>query len=170
MLSTFAPSSFPPALQELAQRIQDKKLVVGIYGLGYVGLPLALRFCEVGIQVLGFDVDESKVQKLNNGSSYIERITSEHIQRARDQGFVATADFTQTTHVDALILCVPTPLDAHREPDLSFIINTIEAALPHMRPGQIVSLESTTWPGTTDEVLAPRMAARGLVPGDNCAL
>lgn len=170
MSSSSCSQPIPPALQALAQRIQHKQLVVGIYGLGYVGLPLALRFSEVGIKVLGFDIDESKVQKLNHGDSYIERITPAHIQRAREHGFEATADFARTADVDTLILCVPTPLDAHREPDLSFIIHTIEAALPHMRPGQIVSLESTTWPGTTDEVLAPRMAARGLVPGNNCAL
>jgi UDP-N-acetyl-D-glucosamine dehydrogenase len=143
---------------------------VGIYGLGYVGLPLALRFAEVGIKVVGFDIDEAKVLTLGEGGSYIERITPEQIRRALEQGFEATTDFARTEAIDALIICVPTPLNVHREPDLSFIINTVEAALPHMREGQLLSLESTTWPGTTDEVLAPRLRSRGLEPGANCAL
>jgi UDP-N-acetyl-D-glucosamine dehydrogenase len=143
---------------------------VGIYGLGYVGLPLALRFAEAGLKVIGFDIDAAKVQRLNAGGSYIERITEANVHAARARGFEATTDFARTGEADALIICVPTPLDAHREPDLSFIVGTIEAALPHMRPGQLVSLESTTWPGTTDEVLAPRLRARALVPGENCAL
>lgn len=157
-------------LAGLRQRLTQGQATVGIYGLGYVGLPLALRFAEVGLTVLGFDIDPSKVSTLNAGYSYIERITPDLIARARAQGFDATTDFARTSEVDALILCVPTPLNAHREPDLSFIINTVEAALPHMRPGQLISLESTTWPGTTDEILAPRLATRGLIPGDNCAL
>ncbi|KFJ09878.1 nucleotide sugar dehydrogenase family protein [Delftia acidovorans] len=143
---------------------------MGIYGLGYVGLPLALRFAEVGIKVVGFDIDEAKVRTLGEGGSYIERITPEQIRRALEQGFEATTDFARTEAIDALIICVPTPLNVHREPDLSFIINTVEAALPHMREGQLLSLESTTWPGTTDEVLAPRLRSRGLEPGANCAL
>lgn len=162
--------SLPTALRSLQQRLTEGKAIIGIYGLGYVGLPLALRFAEVGLTVLGFDIDSDKVATLNAGGSYIERITPEHIAQARAQGFSATTDFSRTTEVDALILCVPTPLNTHREPDLSFIIATLEAALPHMRPGQILSLESTTWPGTTDEILAPRLTQRGLIPGDNCAL
>ena len=163
---------FPPAspLSTLQQRLQDGSAVVGIYGLGYVGLPLALRFAEVGIRVIGFDIDEAKVQQLNQGQSYIERLKPEHIAQAQRQGFVATSDFARTREADALIICVPTPLNRHREPDLSFIIDTVQAMLPNMREGQLLSLESTTWPGTTEEVLAPRLAARGLVPGQNCAL
>lgn len=163
-------SALPQSLQALAKRIQNKQAVVGIYGLGYVGLPLALRFAEVGVRVLGFDIDASKVEQLNAGSSYIERITPADIQRAQQQGFTTTTDFTHTAQVDALLICVPTPLNSHREPDLSFITNTIDAALPYMRAGQLVSLESTTWPGTTDEVLGPRLRACGLEPGENCAL
>lgn len=159
-----------PDLQELQNRIDQKTLIVGIYGLGYVGLPLALRFCEVGIRVIGFDIDEHKIKQLNAGQSYIERLTPDRIQQARDQGFEATADFGRTSEADALIICVPTPLNRHREPDLSFIVSTLESMLPNMREGQLVSLESTTWPGTTDEVLAPRLRSRGLVPGQNCAL
>ena len=163
---------FPPAspLSTLQQRLQDGSAVVGIYGLGYVGLPLALRFAEAGIRVIGFDIDEAKVQQLNQGQSYIERLKPEHIAQAQRQGFVATSDFARTREADALIICVPTPLNRHREPDLSFIIDTVQAMLPNMREGQLLSLESTTWPGTTEEVLAPRLAARGLVPGQNCAL
>ena len=157
-------------LQQLQVRIKNRSVCVGIYGLGYVGLPLALRFAEVGIKVVGFDIDEAKVQQLNTGRSYIERIIPEQIRQAQIQGFAATTDFGCTSEVDALIICVPTPLNAHREPDLSFIVNTVEAALPHMRKGQLLSLESTTWPGTTDEILAPRLRARGLEPGKNCAL
>ena len=137
-------SNLPYPLQDLAQRVQDKQAVVGVYGLGYVGLPLALRFAKVGIQVIGFDIDMSKVQQLNAGTSYIERITPADIHSAQLQGFSATTDFTRTGMVDALIICVPTPLNRHREPDLSFIFNTIDAALPYMRNGQLVSLESTT--------------------------
>ncbi|RYF60635.1 MAG: nucleotide sugar dehydrogenase [Comamonadaceae bacterium] len=158
------------ALQHLRQRIEQKTVVVGIYGLGYVGLPLALRFADVGVRVLGFDIDTDKVNKLNAGQSYIERLTPDLIQQAHRQGFESTTDFARTAEVDALIICVPTPLNAHREPDLSFIVDTVEAMLPHMREGQLLSLESTTWPGTTEEVLAPRLAARGLLPGQNCAL
>ena len=158
------------SLEKLRERIAECNVVVGIFGLGYVGLPLALRFAEVGIRVLGFDIDEFKIEKLNNGESYIERITPELIDKARVQGFSATADFRRVSDVDALIICVPTPLNRQREPDLSFIVNTIESALPHMREGQLVSLESTTWPGTTEEILAPRLESRGLIPGQNCAL
>ena len=140
------------ALQTLRQRIESKNICVGIFGLGYVGLPLALRFCEVGIHVLGFDIDADKVNKLNAGQSYIERITPDEIKNAQKQGFSATSDFSLAREVDALIICVPTPLNQYREPDLSFIINTVEAMLPHMREGQLMSLESTTWPGTTEEV------------------
>ncbi|MGP1517469.1 MAG: nucleotide sugar dehydrogenase [Ottowia sp.] len=158
------------ALQTLRQRIESKNIRVGIFGLGYVGLPLALRFCEVGIHVLGFDIDADKVNKLNAGQSYIERITPDEIKNAQKQGFSATSDFSLAREVDALIICVPTPLNQYREPDLSFIINTVEAMLPHMREGQLMSLESTTWPGTTEEVLLPYLESRGLVPGKNCAL
>lgn len=165
-----ADSTPPDSLAALRTRITDGSAIVGVYGLGYVGLPLALRFAEVGLKVIGFDIDPRKVELLNAGQSYIERLTPEHIQAARHQGFQATSDFALTREVDALIICVPTPLNAHREPDLSFIEGTIDAALPHMRAGQLVSLESTTWPGTTDEVLAPRLRARGLNPGENCAL
>ena len=158
------------SLDQLAARIQDRTAVVGIFGLGYVGLPLALRFAEVGLKVIGFDIDAAKVEQLSASRSYIERITPPQIAKALTAGFEATTDFARASDADALIICVPTPLDAHREPDLSFIVNTVDTMLPHMRDGQLLSLESTTWPGTTEEVIAPRLRARGFEPGRNCAL
>jgi UDP-N-acetyl-D-glucosamine dehydrogenase len=158
------------ALNTLKQRLHNRQATIGIYGLGYVGLPLALRFAETGSKVLGFDIDPHKVDLLNNGQSYIERLTPELIQHARAKGFSATTDFARSSEVDALIICVPTPLNQHREPDLSFVINTLEAMLPHLREGQILSLESTTWPGTTEEILLPRLQSRQLQPGNNFAL
>lgn len=157
-------------LSTLRERVISGTAIVGIYGLGYVGLPLALRFSEVGIKVIGFDIDQAKVDTLLAGKSYIERLTPDRIKEALKQGFEATVDFSRTAEADALIICVPTPLNNHREPDLSYVIKTVEAILPHFRKGQLVSLESTTWPGTTDEELAPRLLASGFVPGENCAL
>lgn len=158
------------ALDQLRTKISEGTSVVGIYGLGYVGLPLALRFAEAGIKVIGFDIDDSKVQSLNRGRSYIERLGDDLIVRALNSGFQATTDFARSTEADALIICVPTPLNTHHEPDLSFVINTTEAILPHFREGQLLSLESTTWPGTTEEELAPRLERHGFIPGMNCAL
>jgi len=158
------------AMASLRSRIQSGQCVIGIYGLGYVGLPLALRFAEVGIRVIGFDIDPAKVASLNSGQSYIERITASEIQRARAAGFIATTDFALTREVDAQIICVPTPLDSHHQPDLSYVTNTVDAILPYFRAGQLMSLESTTWPGTTDELLAPRLTERGFTPGLDCAL
>ncbi|GLU37577.1 nucleotide sugar dehydrogenase [Pseudomonas sp. NBRC 100443] len=157
-------------LEQLQTKISNGTAIVGIYGLGYVGLPLALRFSEVGIRVIGFDIDEKKVNALNAGKSYIERLDSSSIKKALANGFMATCDFAQTQQADALIICVPTPLTSHHEPDLSFVINTVESILPYFHEGQLISLESTTWPGTTEEELAPRLVRRGFIPGENCAL
>jgi UDP-N-acetyl-D-glucosamine dehydrogenase len=134
---------------------------VGIIGLGYVGLPLALRFAGAGLRVTGFDVDTNKVDALNQGKSYIRHIGDEAVQRGRDNGFHATPDFVHTQLLDALILCVPTPLNAYREPDLSFILSTVEAITPYLQAGQLIALESTTYPGTTEEALRPRLEANG---------
>ncbi len=164
------PSTNTSTLADLSERIASGQCVIGIYGLGYVGLPLALRFAEVGIRVLGFDIDQLKVDTLNRGGSYIERITSADIERARTAGFSATTDFSRTTEVDAQIICVPTPLDEHHQPDLSYVTDTVDSILPHFRAGQLMSLESTTWPGTTDELLAPRLKQYGFTPGTDCAL
>ena len=152
---------------ELLDRLNRREATIGILGLGYVGLPLMLRFAHAGYRVLGFDVDPVKVQALNAGRSYIEHITSDAIAQALRQGFQASTDFSRTAACDALILCVPTPLNLHREPDLSYVIATIESILPHLRPGQVVSLESTTWPGTTDEELSPRIESVGLRVGED---
>ena len=140
---------------ELVDRLKRGGATIGIVGLGYVGLPLLLRYAEVGYRVLGFDIDAAKVEALNAGRSYIERIPAERVQAARSGGFEATTDFRRATQADALILCVPTPLDRHREPDLSFVLDTTRALVPYLRAGQVVSLESTTYPGTTDEELKP---------------
>ncbi|NLW04473.1 MAG: nucleotide sugar dehydrogenase, partial [Pseudomonadaceae bacterium] len=134
------------------------------------GLPLALRFSEVGIKVVGFDIDESKVTRLNNGKSYIERLQAQEIIAAQQNGFEATSDFSRTQEVDALIICVPTPLNVYREPDLSYVENTLASILPYFKAGQLLSLESTTWPGTTEEILAPALKSQGFIPGENCAL
>lgn len=149
----------------LIRKLEEKKAVIGIVGMGYVGLPLMLRFSEVGYPVIGIDIDGDKVSRLNRGESYIQHIPGKAIAAAKKQGFRATCDFADARSADALIICVPTPLNRYREPDLSFIINTIEALAPHLRPGQIVSLESTTYPGTTDEELKPRIESRGLKVG-----
>jgi len=143
---------------------------IGIVGLGYVGLPLALRFAEAGFKVLGFDIDPAKVSQINAGKSYIKHIGDAAVTLATQQGFSATADFSRAGEADALIICVPTPLNQFREPDLSFVINTTESLLPYLRPGQLVSLESTTWPGTTEEELKPRIESRGFVIGKDIYL
>lgn len=140
---------------------------MGIVGLGYVGLPLALSFAANDCKVVGFDTDHAKVDQLNKGNSYIERIGSEQIGSARKNGFVATGDPAQLADCDALIICVPTPLDDHREPDLSFVCGSLELIIPHLRNGQIACLESTTYPGTTEEVLRPMLEGAGFDIGEN---
>ena len=154
----------------LLDKIKSRKAVVGIIGLGYVGLPLMLRFCQTGYRVLGFDIDRDKVEKLNAGLSYIEHISSGSISSARESLFEATSDYSLAGEADVLILCVPTPLNKYREPDLSFIIKTIESLKPYLRKGQVVSLESTTYPGTTDEELMPRIESGGLKVGKDLFL
>ncbi len=150
---------------ELIKRLNDKQSVIGIVGLGYVGLPLMLRYQQVGYRVLGLDIDQTKVDRLNKGETYIAHIKPEAIKAARAGGFEATTDFSRAGEPDALILCVPTPLDRHQAPDLSFVINTVDSLVPHLRSGQVMSLESTTWPGTTDEELKPRIESRGFEVG-----
>lgn len=140
---------------------------IGILGLGYVGIPLALRFSEAGFRVLGFDIDTQRVSDLNAGSSPIKHISGDDIRAMIGAGFQATDDFSRIAEVDAIIICVPTPLSRHREPDLSFIVNTMETIAPYLRAGQILSLESTTWPGTTDQVLRPYIEKRGLAVGED---
>jgi len=140
----------------LIAKIRSKQAVVGVIGLGYVGLPLGMAFAEVGFPTVGLDVDRKKVASLNRGESYIRHIASEPLQKlALAKRFEATADFSRSKDCDALIICVPTPLSESREPDLTFIVQSGEAIAPHLRQGQLVVLESTTYPGTTDEVLRP---------------
>ncbi|HXY02566.1 MAG TPA: nucleotide sugar dehydrogenase [Terriglobales bacterium] len=142
---------------QLESRIQDRTARVGIIGLGYVGLPLALLFSEQEFPVTGFDIDAHKIDLLSKGKSYICRIPATEIQRAHDRGFAATSDYSQVAEMDAIIICVPTPINEHREPDLSCITNTLESIAPYIRPGQLVVLESTTYPGTTEEIMVPAL-------------
>jgi UDP-N-acetyl-D-glucosamine dehydrogenase len=162
--------SKPACLEQLTTRLSERTAVIGIIGLGYVGLPLTLRYAEAGFRVLGIDIDGAKVERLNHGESYINHIAAADIVRARDRGFEATTDFTRAGEPDALIICVPTPLNAYREPDLSFVLDTTDALVPFMRPGQVLSLESTTYPGTTDEELKPRLESRGFTIGQDVFL
>ena len=147
------------SVEKQLQKIEAKTAKVGVIGLGYVGLPLSLLFCEAGFTVKGFDIDANKVSQLENGLSYIFRIPGTNIQLAREQGFRATTNFEEISSQDVIILCVPTPLTTHREPDLSFIQKTAEAIAPWLRANQLVILESTTYPGTTEEVLIPILNA-----------
>ncbi len=156
--------------QQLINKLTDKTAIIGIVGLGYVGIPLALRYAEAGYKVVGFDIDPEKVEKISSGKTYIKHIPDEDIQAAVDRGFEATIDFTRATDADTLILCVPTPLDLHREPDLSYVLDTMDNLLPYLRAGHVVSLESTTYPGTTDEELKPRIESTGLNVGDDVFL
>lgn len=151
--------------QDLIARLESREAIIGIVGLGYVGQPLALRYCQSGFAVVGFDIDEAKVAQLNGGSSGIEHIDDAMVAQAIATGFSATTDFAKIREVDAIILCVPTPLNKYREPDLSFVTGTCDSVAKHMRAGQIISLESTTYPGTTDEEIVPRVTAGGLVAG-----
>src|ERR1700739_4752155 len=140
---------------DLKSRIDVRTARVGIIGLGYVGLPLALLYTEQKFPVTGFDIDQRKVDTLNAGGSYIFRITPTEIEAARAGGLKATSNYGQISEMDAVIICVPTPLNEYHEPDLSFITNTTHAIAPHLRAGQLVVLESTTYPGTTEEVMVP---------------
>ncbi len=155
------------AFEGLLCRIQERTARVGIIGLGYVGLPLARAFTGKGYAVLGFDVDESKVAQLRRGHSYIGHISDEIVAEMRDDGFEATGRFERLSEADAILICVPTPLTEAREPDLSYVTNSAEAIAAHLRPGQLVVLESTTYPGTTRQVVQPILEKRGLRVGED---
>jgi len=150
---------------DLLNKIKDKSALVGIIGLGYVGLPLVLRFTEVGFKVLGFDTDNRKVEKLNRGESYIKYIPAsrlaELVQPGNGRRFEATGDMGRLAEPDALIICVPTPLTRKREPDLQYVEATARLIAATLRPGQLISLESTTYPGTTEELMLPIFQAAG---------
>jgi UDP-N-acetyl-D-glucosamine dehydrogenase len=153
-------------LAGLIARIDSREARIGIIGMGYVGLPLALLFSGQRFRVTGFDVEQSRVDKLNAGDSYIVRILPSEIQEAQKVGFSATADYSEIARMDAVIICVPTPLNQHHEPDLSFVIGTVKSIAPWLCEGQLIVLESTTYPGTTEEVVVPLLEAgnpRGLI-------
>lgn len=155
-------------INQVLKKIENKETKVGIIGMGYVGLPLAMRFNEAGFQVIGFDIDETKVKKLNAGQSYIAHISEAPIAKMAKSGkFIATTDYSKSKEADAIIICVPTPLSKQREPDMTFIVNSMDAVAPYLREGQILSLESTTYPGTTDEVLKPYAERKKLTVGEN---
>jgi UDP-N-acetyl-D-glucosamine dehydrogenase len=140
---------------EIKHKIETREARIGIVGMGYVGLPLALLFSEQRFSITGFDIDSSKVATLNKGGSYIVRISGSEIQSAQKSGFKATADYGMIAQMDVVIICVPTPLDEYHEPDLSYVTGTVKAIAPHLKEGQLVILESTTYPGTTEEIVAP---------------
>jgi UDP-N-acetyl-D-glucosamine dehydrogenase len=152
----------------LAKKIEKRRAVVGVIGLGYVGLPLAIRFSEERFRVLGFDVDSLKVKKLNDGKTYIKHVPAEKIKRIKRSGvFEATADMSRLKEADVVIICVPTPLDKNKEPDMRFIETTADEIARHIRKGQLISLESTTYPGTTREVLLPKFERNGWKAGED---
>src|SRR5437667_613633 len=151
--------------EPLLQKIRDRKALVGIIGLGYVGLPLARAFGVASFRVLGFDVDQAKVTRLERGESYIGHITAQTIQQMRQNGFAATADFGRLDEPDAILICVPTPLTEAREPDMTYIVGAARSIGERLRRGQLVVLESTTYPGTTRHVVLPILEQRGLKAG-----
>jgi UDP-N-acetyl-D-glucosamine dehydrogenase len=142
-------------MAEIKHKIETREARIGIVGMGYVGLPLALLFSEERFSITGFDIDSTKVATLNRGGSYIVRISGAEIQSAQKHGFTATADYGLIAQMDAVIICVPTPLDEYHEPDMSYITGTVSAIAPHLKEGQLIILESTTYPGTTEEVVVP---------------
>src|SRR5271156_3406977 len=154
-MSTLSQVALPKIAQVRMTRLENRTAKIGVIGLGYVGLPLSLLLAEAGFKVTGFDIDAKKVTDLEAGRSYIFRIPAPEIQSARAQGFSATADFSHLSKQDAIIMCVPTPLTEHREPDLSYVANTAKGAAPWLQEGQLVVLESTTYPGTTEELMIP---------------
>ncbi|MBN1123417.1 MAG: nucleotide sugar dehydrogenase [Sedimentisphaerales bacterium] len=153
-------------MTDLEKKITDRKVVVGILGLGYVGLPLAREFATAGIQVVGFDIDAEKVDKINSGRSILKHIPHEQVKAIVKSGkLAATADMSQIRKVDAVLICVPTPLTANREPDMQFVVSSCETIAKYLQKGQLISLESTTYPGTTRELMKPILEASGLKAG-----
>jgi UDP-N-acetyl-D-glucosamine dehydrogenase len=148
-------STAAPTLSDLKERIESRQARIGIVGMGYVGLPLALLFSNERFAVTGFDIEDRKVSTLNQGGSYIVRILPAAIQQAQKAGFHATSNYAEIAQMDAIIICVPTPLNEYHEPDLSYVTGTVESIAPHLHKGQLVILESTTYPGTTEEIVVP---------------
>jgi UDP-N-acetyl-D-glucosamine dehydrogenase len=154
-MSTISHSVLPQIAEDRLQRLETRTANIGVIGLGYVGLPLSLRLSEAGFKVTGFDIDHNKLLDLEDGRSYIYRIPHTEIQAARERGFRASSDLSRLSDQDAIIMCVPTPLTAHREPDLQYIESTARSLAPWIQEGQLIVLESTTYPGTTEELLIP---------------
>jgi len=153
---------------ELEEKIEGRTVVIGVIGLGYVGLPLAVSFLRVGVRVLGFDIDKEKIASISQGESYLTTLSSRDLSRYVEEGiFSATADFSRLSRPDAILICVPTPLGEGREPDLSFVINTTKEISRYLRKGQLVVLESTSYPGTTEEVLLPILERAGMKVGED---
>ncbi len=150
------------------KKFKDGTAVIGIVGLGYVGLPLMIGYAAKGFKVIGYDIDQSKIDSILAGKSYIEHIDGTPLAEGLEAGVIdATTDFSRAGEADALILCVPTPLDDHFAPDLSYVTATVDSLIPHIRAGQVMSLESTTYPGTTEEELRPRIESRGFKVGED---
>ena len=147
----------PTRLEALKLKMESREARIGIVGMGYVGLPLTLLFSQEGFRVTGFDIEQAKVATLNSGGSYIVRILPEAIQQAQKVGFHATADYSEVAQMDAVIICVPTPLNDYHEPDLRYVRETVESIAPFVKDGQLIVLESTTYPGTTEELVVPRL-------------
>lgn len=153
--------------QSLNSAIDKNTAKIGVIGLGYVGMPLIIRFSEVGFNAIGFDIDKKKVDMLNSGKSYIDHIEDELINNLSLNGFKATADFEHISEIDVIIICVPTPLGVHREPDLSYIKNTLDSISPYLKENQLLVLESTTYPGTTEDVVVPIISDKNFEIGEN---
>ncbi len=153
------------ALEELSIRIEQRAAAIGVLGQGYVGLPLAVAFAQAGFQVTGFDVNNALVAALNNGICHIEDIDNQTFHQARTEGYRASSNFNLLDAMDIAIICVPTPLNGNREPDISFVLNAANEIEQHLHPGQLIILESTTYPGTTEELLLPLLERRGLRVG-----
>ena len=153
-MTTTDPTALAPHAERFVERVRNREAVIGIVGLGYVGLPLVLAFHEAGFACVGFDVDDAKIDSLAAGRTYIRHICDERCaELAASDRFDATSDFTRIGEVDAIIICVPTPLSRHRDPDMSYVESTARTVAPHMKPGQLVTLESTTYPMTSEELL-----------------
>ncbi|MEA3225579.1 MAG: nucleotide sugar dehydrogenase, partial [Planctomycetota bacterium] len=153
-------------MSQWEKKVQNKEVVVGVLGLGYVGLPLAREFASAGVKVIGFDVDEKKIKVLNSGRSIIKHVPHSQVKQMVNAGlFTATTKMARLRTVDAVLICVPTPLTENREPDMQFIIGSTKTIAKHLQPGQLIVLESTTYPGTTSELMAPILERTGLKAG-----
>ena len=155
------------SINNLKSRIQNRDACIAVIGLGYVGLPLVIRFSEEGFRVIGFDIDEEKIEKLNKGESYLRHISADAVEAVANNGFSATSDWKRISDCDVILICVPTPLGSNKEPDLQYIRGTLDSIKPHLRAGQLLILESTSYPGTTEEELVPVAEERGFIIGED---